>query len=106
MKSSGNSFEKNSFPSVKVSDMARASSSYLAAIGTTTLNGPGIRVATLASGGNSGGTAGAAQGSVTDGATTTARSFSMPSASTVGPASTESTRSSAQPRASPSGMSM
>ena len=68
-----------------------------------TVNGPGWMVATFDSGG-SGATSGfSGHGIKTLGWTTRARSFSIASASIVGPASTPSTFTTAQPFASPSG---
>src|SRR5579872_2704367 len=63
-----------------------------------TENGPGVTAATFESGGRPSAPpeASSAQGSVIDGATTSATSFSIPSAKTVGPASTSSNRSRAQ----------
>src|ERR1019366_2254244 len=56
-------------------------------MGMVTVNGPDARAATFESGGNCGGPSSwrSGQGMVMDGATTSARSFSRPSASTVGP---------------------
>ncbi len=88
-----------------------------------TVKGPGCSVATLESGGSTGIEAwssvpasspaspfafafASSQGIVIDGATTSATSFSRPSASTVGPASTSSTFSVAHACASPTGRSM
>ena len=57
-------------------------------MGMVTVKGPDATAVTLASGGRAGAdsiaVAALAQGSVTDGATTSAMSFSRPSASTVG----------------------
>ena len=77
-------------------------------MGMVTVNGPDVSAATLESGGSCGASSSwrSGQGSVMEGATTSARSFSRPSARTVGPASTSSTFSRAHALASPIGRSM
>ena len=70
------------------------------------MNGPGWIVATFDRRGSGAFSGDSGHGMRTLGCTTIARSFSMPSASTVGPASMPRTFTTAQPCASPSGRSI
>jgi len=70
------------------------------------VNGPVGTIATLASGGSGCASGSGVHGIVTEGATSSAKSFSTPSARISGAASIPKTRSSAQPFASPIGSSI